>query len=74
MPRMRSELATAALVVGAECVAVGQHHTIQGGITALHTAASKNSLEMAELLLGAGASVDARDRVRAGCSWLATVC
>merc|ERR1740130_1347286 len=35
--------------------------TDSAGFTALHTAASKNSLEAAQLLLGAGASVDAKD-------------
>ena len=56
-------LAAAALVLGAECVTVGQ-----GGTTALHFAARYNSLEVAQLLLGAGASVKAKDNVRAGCS------
>ena len=60
---MRSELAAVTLVRCAECVPV-----VQGGYTALHQAALNNSLEVAELLLGAGASVDAKGNVRAGCS------
>ena len=64
-----SELAAAALVRCAECGAVGQ-----SGTTALDWAASNNSLEMAELLLGAGASVDAKNRVRAGCTCLGAGC
>ena len=52
-------------------VAVGQYGY---GETALHYAAIYNRLEMAELLLGAGASVDANDKVRAGCSCLGGVC
>ena len=39
----------------------------QGRRTALRWAASKNSLGVAELLLGAGASVDVKNEVRAGC-------
>ena len=46
----------------------------QFGWTALHYAANYNRLEVAELLLGAGASVDAKDTVRAGCSCLGAVC
>ena len=45
----------------------------QWGSPALHWAAIKNSLEVAELLLGAGASVDAKNKVRAGCSYLGAV-
>ena len=43
----------------------------QNGKTALHKAAEKNSLEVAQLLLGAGAAVDAKNNVRAGSTWLA---
>ena len=50
-------------------VAVGQDRW-----TALQCAAYLNSLEVAELLLGAGASVDAKSEVRAGCSYLGDVC
>ena len=46
----------------------------QGGATALHLAAYYNFLEIAELLLGAGASADAKNNVRAGCSYLGAVC
>ena len=46
----------------------------QFGTTALHRAAMYNRLEVAELLLGAGASVDAKDKVRAGCSCLGAGC
>ena len=46
----------------------------QNGHTALHWAASKNSLEMAELLLGVGTSTDAKSSVRAGCSCLGAEC
>ena len=42
--------------------------------TALHTAAYYNFLEVVELLLGAGASVDAQENVRAGCSCLGAEC
>ena len=62
-------LAAAALVLCAECVAVGQY-----GHTSLHLAANENSLEVAELLLGAGASVDIESKVRAACSCLVAVC
>ena len=40
----------------------------QIGHTALHIAVQYNFLEVAQLLLGAGASVDARNKVKAGCS------
>ena len=46
----------------------------QDGETALHQAARYHSLEMAELLLGARASVDATNKVRAGCSCLGAGC
>ena len=39
----------------------------QAGFTALHKAALMNFLEVAELLLGAGASVDAKNNVSAVC-------
>ena len=42
----------------------------QGGFTALHWAAYKNSLEVAEVLVAANANVDIKNNVRAGCSWL----
>ena len=61
--RMRSELAAAAVARCAECVAV-----VQGGRTALHLAARNNRLEVAQLLLGAGAPADAKDTVSVGCS------
>jgi ankyrin repeat protein len=44
-------------------VAVGQF-----GRTALHWAAIKNSLEVAEVLVAANANADIKDNVRAGCS------
>ena len=46
----------------------------QNGWTALHKAASKNSLEVAEVLVAANANVQIKDRVRAGCSWLRADC
>jgi ankyrin repeat protein len=46
-------------------VLVGQY-----GNTALHWAALKNSLEVAEVLVAANANVDIKNMVRAGCSWL----
>ena len=56
-------------MLGAECVAVGQDEA-----TVLHQPASRNFLKMAELLLGAGASVDAKSNVRPGCSCLVAEC
>ena len=47
-------------------MAVAQYN----GETALHMAAWNNSLEVAEVLVGANANVDIVDRVRASCSWL----
>ena len=57
-------------MVGAECVAVVQDEStaLHYESTALHIAAPNNFLEVAELLLGAGASVDIKNKVRAGCS------
>ena len=49
--------------------AVGQNEE-----TALHLATCYNFLEVAELLLGAGASVDAKNIVRPGCSCLGAMC
>ena len=46
-------------------MAVGQY-----GNTALHQAAAKNSLEVAEVLVAANANADIKSNVRAGCSWL----
>ena len=40
----------------------------QNGSTALHWAASHNSLEVAEMLLIAGAEVDASDKVSTCCT------
>ena len=40
----------------------------QLGRTALHVAALKNSLEVAEVLVAANANVDIMNEVRAGCS------
>ena len=57
------------LVLSVKCVVVGQPR-----FTALHYAARDNRLEVAELLLGAGASVDAKNKVRAGCSCRDAVC
>lgn len=45
-----------------DCVIVGQ-----AGETALHQAAYKNNSGMADFLLGAGASVGIKDKVRADC-------
>ena len=45
-------------------MAVGQR-----GQTALHQAAIKNSLEVAEVLVAANANVEIKSDVRAGCSW-----
>jgi hypothetical protein len=45
-------------------MAVGQY-----GNTALHQAAAKNSLEVAEVLVAAKANADIKNGVRAGCSW-----
>ena len=42
----------------------------QGGSTALHWAAWKNSLEIAEVLVAANANADIKDNVSASCSWL----
>ena len=42
----------------------------QGGSTALHWAAWKNSLEVAEVLVAANANMHIKNKVRASCSWL----
>ena len=52
-------------------MAVGQDGSY---CTALHHAATENSMEVAELFLGAGASVDIKDHVRAGCSCIGAEC
>ena len=46
-------------------MAVAQHE-----YTALHKAACKNSVKVAEDLVAANANVDIKANVRAGCSWL----
>ena len=38
--------------------------------TALHTAAAEDSVETAELLLGARAALDIKDNVRTTCRWI----
>ena len=38
--------------------------------TALHTAAAEDSVETAELLLGARAALDVKDNVRTTCRWI----
>ena len=45
----------------------------QGGFTALHLAASKNSLDIGELLLSAGAAGDAETNVSAHWAWIGVV-
>ena len=69
---------------GAHCAGLGQN-----GWTPLHYAAESGHLGVAERLLGAGASIDARDKVRdpggrgrrgctisarTGCVWRASRC
>ena len=56
---------TVVLVLGTECVDVVQNET-----TTLHYTVSNNSREVAKLLLGAGASIDATNKVRPDCSCL----
>jgi len=51
-----------------DCVSVVL--VVQSGWTALHMAAKRNFLEVAEVLVAANANVDIKDNVRVGCSWL----
>ena len=48
-------------------------HKQGGSNTALHLAASKNSLDIAELLLSAGSAVDAEGNVSIHWAWLGVV-
>ena len=47
---------------------------VQNGWTLLHKAAYDNSVEVAELVLRAGAKVDTKGNVRAACGWHGATC
>ena len=59
--------------IGLFAAVFGDCLVTQGGCTALHVAAAKDWLDIAELLLSAGAAVDAETNVSAHWAWLSAV-